>query len=61
MDQDIKDFRNRDHINANNKKEMEYWCEKYNIVPDEIRKTINEVGSLVRDVEKRLRKKIKNI
>jgi hypothetical protein len=59
MSTEVKDFRNRDYINTDSKKELEYWCEKYNIVPEEIKKTINEVGSLVKDVEKRLRKKIK--
>jgi len=60
MPDKMKDFRNRDHINTDDKKELEYWCEKYNVAPEEIKKTIVEVGSLVKDVEKRLRKKIKS-
>ena len=61
IEEKIKDFRTGDQINISDKKELEYWCEKYNIVPDEIKRIITEVGPLVKEVEKRIRKKTRNI
>lgn len=61
MSDNEKNFINRDRINVNEKNELQYWCEKYNIPPEEIKRTIDVVGSLVKDVEKQLRKKQKTL
>jgi hypothetical protein len=50
-------FIHSDRINVNAKNELEYWCEKYNVLPEVMKKTVAAVGPLVKDVEKRLRKK----
>lgn len=54
----VKDFRDEDDINIQNRTQMLYWSEKYNTSVDKIISAVKEVGPVVKNVEKRLRKKV---
>ena len=46
----------RDRINVNQEHELRYWSEKFNVSPDDLKRAVEDVGPMVKDVEKELRK-----
>ena len=51
------DFRISRTIDISKSSELLYWSEKYNVSVDKVRETVNAVGSLVKNVETKLRQK----
>jgi len=46
----------RDRINVNEDYELRDWSEKFGVTPDELKRAVQKVGVMVKDVEKELGK-----
>jgi hypothetical protein len=46
----------RDRINVNEDYELQDWSEKFGVSPEELRKAVQAVGTMAKDVEAYLRK-----
>jgi hypothetical protein len=46
-----------ERIDVSQKHECRYWSERYAVSPERLKQVVKEVGPMVRDVRKRLRKK----
>jgi len=52
---DKTDNRDRTQINVNEPYELQYWSEKFNITPDELRSAVERAGSEeVKEIERTL-------
>jgi hypothetical protein len=48
------DTKDRTTININQPYEVQYWSEKFNVTPDELRDAIERAGSEVKEIERTL-------
>lgn len=46
----------RDRINVNEDYELRDWSKKFGVSPDELKKAVNAVGTIAKDVEAHLKK-----
>ena len=46
----------RDRINVNEDYELQDWSEKFGVSPEELKKAVQAVGTMAKDVEAYLRK-----
>lgn len=46
----------RERINIHQEHELRYWSEKLGVPPEDLKKAVEDVGPMVKDVEKELRK-----
>lgn len=49
----------RDRVNVNESYELQYWSEKFNVAPEELRSAVDKVGVMVKDIEQELQNKKK--
>ena len=56
-DRSKKGNQDRNRINVNQKHELKYWAEKFELAEDELFRIVKKVGPMVSDVEKELGKK----
>ena len=56
MADDLKrtDKPEEDRINIEWHHEVSYWCKKFNVSPERLRKAVESVGPMVKDVERQL-------
>ncbi|MDB5226937.1 MAG: hypothetical protein JWN78_1130 [Bacteroidota bacterium] len=55
-DKNKKDFHDRTRINVNEKYELQYWSEKFNVSPQQLKAAVEKAGESVSEVEKVLKK-----
>lgn len=48
--------RDRERVNVNEAWELEWWCKKWNVTPDQLRAAVRRVGVMTRDVASALGK-----
>lgn len=46
----------RDRINVNEDYELQYWCEKFGVTRDELKKAVEKAGTSVKAVQAYLNK-----
>ena len=46
----------RERINVNQEHELRYWSEKFGVSPEDLKCAVEDVGPMVKDVEKELAK-----
>jgi len=47
----------RTRINVNERYELDYWSEKFNVTKERLRAAVDKVGVMVNDVERELKRK----
>jgi|HubBroStandDraft_6_1064221.scaffolds.fasta_scaffold3718254_1 hypothetical protein len=53
-DTTLRGYQESSRINVNEKWELAYWSEKFDVTADELKQAVREVGVMARDVERHL-------
>lgn len=55
-DPNLRGEGDRERINIHQEHELRYWSEKLGVSPEDLKKAVEDVGPMVKDVEKELGK-----